>query len=96
MFNDYYEAQTYFERDILFKRPETRREKRKLDKLIKRIQKHFPPGTRVEVVSLCTRDERELCPEGSKGTVTGVNSEGIIIVDWDDKPKRIETLVNAV
>ena len=38
--------------------------------LVERMQEKYPPGTRVEVVSLC--NEEEHLKPGMKGTVVGV------------------------
>ena len=41
----------------------------------------FPPGTRVELVRM---DDAQAPPIGTKGTVTGVDDTGSLMVDWDN------------
>ena len=45
------------------------------------MQEKYPPGTRVEVVSLC--NEEEHLKPGMKGTVVGVDDQPALLVDWD-------------
>ena len=42
----------------------------------------YPPGTRVEVVSLC--NEEEHLKPGMKGTVVAVDDQPALLVDWDN------------
>ena len=42
----------------------------------------YPPGTRVEVVSLC--NEEEHLKPGTKGTVVGVDDQPALLVHWDN------------
>lgn len=50
--------------------------------LVERMQEKYPPGTRVEVVSLC--NEEEHLKPGMKGTVVGVDDQPALLVDWDN------------
>lgn len=50
--------------------------------LVERMREKYPPGTRVEVVSLCNVEEH-LKP-GMKGTVVGVDDQPALLVDWDN------------
>ena len=45
------------------------------------MQEKYPPGTRVEVVSLC--NEEEHLKPGMKGTVVAVDDQPALLVDWD-------------
>ena len=49
---------------------------------VERMQEKYPPGTRVEVVSLC--NEEEHLKPGMKGTVVGVDDQPALLVDWDN------------
>ena len=40
---------------------------------VERMRKQYPPGTRVEVISLC--NEEEHLKPGMKGTVVGVDDQ---------------------
>lgn len=46
------------------------------------IRTQYPPGTRVEVVSLC--NEEEYLRPGTKGTVVGVDDQPALLVHWDN------------
>ena len=48
--------------------------------LVERMQEKYPPGTRVEVVSLC--NEEEHLKPGMKGTVVGVDDQPALLVNW--------------
>lgn len=48
--------------------------------LIERLRAAFPVGTRVELVRM---DDVQAPPIGEKGTVTGVDDMGSIMVNWD-------------
>ena len=48
---------------------------------VERMRNQYPPGTRVEVISLC--NEEEHLKPGMKGTVVGVDDAGNILVNWD-------------
>ena len=50
--------------------------------LVERMQEKYPPGTRVEVVSLC--NEEEHLKPGMKGTVVAVDDQPALLVDWDN------------
>lgn len=45
------------------------------------LRKKFPRGTRVELVQM---DDPQAPPIGTKGTVTGVDDIGSIMVRWDN------------
>ena len=49
---------------------------------VERMRKQYPPGTRVEVVSLCNVEEH-LKP-GMKGTVVAVDDQPALLVNWDN------------
>ena len=49
---------------------------------VKRMREQYPPGTRVEVISLCNEEEH-LRP-GMKGTVVGVDDQPALLVHWDN------------
>ena len=46
------------------------------------VRVQYPPGTRVEVVSLC--NEEEHLKPGMKGTVVGVDDQLALLVNWDN------------
>lgn len=46
------------------------------------MREKYPPGTRVEVVSLC--NEEEHLKPGTKGTVVGVDDQPALLVNWDN------------
>ena len=46
------------------------------------MQEKYPPGTRIEVVSLC--NEEEHLKPGMKGTVVAVDDQPALLVDWDN------------
>ena len=46
------------------------------------MREKYPPGTRVEVVSLC--NEEEHLKPGMKGTVVGVDDQPALLVHWDN------------
>ena len=45
------------------------------------VRKQYPAGTRVVLVRM---EDPQAPPEGTKGTVTGVDDTGSILVDWDN------------
>lgn len=49
---------------------------------VKRMREQYPPGTRVEVISLC--NEEEHLKPGMKGTVVGVDDQPALLVHWDN------------
>ena len=49
---------------------------------VERMRAQYPPGTRVEVVSLC--NEEEHLKPGMKGTVVGVDDQPALLVNWDN------------
>lgn len=50
-------------------------------KIVERIKKEYPSGTRVELVEL--NDPYRHLPAGLQGTVSCVDDTGTIHVDWD-------------
>ena len=48
---------------------------------IEKLRNSYPQGTRVELVSM---DDPQAPPVGTRGTVTGVDDAGSILVDWDN------------
>lgn len=49
--------------------------------LLKQLRKEYSIGTRVELVQM---DDCQAPPIGTKGTVSGVDDIGSILVDWDN------------
>ena len=49
---------------------------------VERMRNQYPPGTRVEVISLC--NEEEHLKSGMKGTVVGVDDQPALLVNWDN------------
>lgn len=52
------------------------------EKIVEKIRQEYPVGTRVELVSM--NDPYTKIPEGTKGTVRGVDDTGTIFVNWDN------------
>lgn len=50
-------------------------------KQLKHLRETYPTGTRVELVQM---DDAQAPPIGTKGTVTGVDDTGSLLVDWDN------------
>lgn len=50
-------------------------------KIVKRLRRQFPAGTRVELIFM---DDMQAPPVGTKGTVRGVDDIGSIMVSWDN------------
>ncbi len=48
---------------------------------VERLRREFPAGTRVALVRM---DDAQAPPIGTKGTVTGVDDIGSIMVRWDN------------
>lgn len=48
---------------------------------LENLRKQYPAGTRVELVRM---DDVQAPPIGTKGTVTGVDDIGSIMVSWDN------------
>ena len=51
-------------------------------KLVESMREKYPPGTRVEAISLC--NEEEHLKPGMKGTVVGVDDQPALLVHWDN------------
>ena len=49
--------------------------------IVERIRKQYPVDSRVELVRM---DDAQAPPAGTKGTVTGVDDIGSIMVNWDN------------
>lgn len=45
------------------------------------LRSRYPSGTRVELLQM---DDVQAPPTGTKGTVTGVDDTGSLMVDWDN------------
>ena len=50
-------------------------------KIVELVRKQYPNGTRVELLKM---DDAQAPPLGTKGTVTGVDDTGSILVNWDN------------
>lgn len=48
---------------------------------LKRMSEKYKAGTRVELIEM---DDPKALPPGTKGTVTGVDDIGSIMVNWDN------------
>ena len=48
---------------------------------VEMVRKLYPAGSRVELVQM---DDVQAPPVGTKGTVTGVDDTGSIMVSWDN------------
>ncbi|MCX7633238.1 MAG: DUF4314 domain-containing protein [Turneriella sp.] len=49
--------------------------------IVERLRKQYPAGTRVELVRM---NDEQAPPIGVRGTVTGVDDMGSIMVSWDN------------
>ena len=49
--------------------------------IVERLRKQYPAGTRVELVRM---NDEQAPPIGTRGTVTGVDDLGSIMVSWDN------------
>ena len=49
---------------------------------VERMRNQYPPGTRVEVISLC--NEEEHLKPGMKGTAVAVDDQPALLVNWDN------------
>lgn len=48
---------------------------------LKSLRDRYPAGTRVELLQM---DDAQAPPIGTKGTVTGIDDTGSLLVDWDN------------
>jgi hypothetical protein len=48
---------------------------------VERLRKQYPTGIRVELLQM---DDLQAPPVGTKGSVTGVDDSGSIMVNWDN------------
>lgn len=51
-------------------------------KVVEEIKKKYPCGTRIRLIRMC--DPYTKIPEGTEGTVVGVDGIGTIFVNWDN------------
>lgn len=51
------------------------------EEIIKRIREEYPAGSRVEIVRM---DDPQAPPISTRGTVTGVDDIGSLMVNWDN------------
>ena len=49
--------------------------------ILERLRREYPVGCRVELLQM---DDVTVPPVGTKGTVTGIDDTGSIMVDWDN------------
>jgi hypothetical protein len=49
--------------------------------IVEDLRKQYPNGTRVELVRM---DDVQAPPTGTRGTVTGVDDTGSLMVSWDN------------
>ena len=49
--------------------------------IVERLRKQYPVGTRVELVRM---NDEQAPPIGTRGTVTGVDDLGSIMISWDN------------
>lgn len=49
--------------------------------IVERVRQQYPKGCRVELVKM---DDVQAPPIGTKGTVTGVDDTGSLMVNWDN------------
>ena len=49
--------------------------------IVEHLRKQYPAGTRVELVRM---NDEQAPPIGTRGTVTGVDDIGSIMVSWDN------------
>jgi hypothetical protein len=48
---------------------------------VERVRREYPVGCRVELLQM---DDLQAPPIGTKGTVTGVDDTGSLLVNWDN------------
>jgi hypothetical protein len=48
---------------------------------VERVRRGYPVGCRVELLQM---DDLQAPPVGTKGTVTGVDDTGSLLVNWDN------------
>lgn len=51
------------------------------EEVIRNLREHYPAGARVELLQM---DDVQAPPNGTKGTVVGVDDAGSIMVRWDN------------
>lgn len=47
---------------------------------VEELRRRYPAGTRVELIKM---DDMQAPPEGTHGTVTGVDDSGSLLMRWD-------------
>jgi len=52
------------------------------EEITKVLRKRYPAGTRIRLLEMA--DDPNPVPAGTEGTVTGVDSEGSLLVEWDN------------
>lgn len=53
------------------------------DAEVKALREQYPVGTRIRLIKM--REEAQPVPEGTEGTVTGVDDIGTIHMKWDNQ-----------
>ena len=48
--------------------------------IVEQVRRQYPVGTRVKLLHM---DDVQAPPIGTKGTITGVDDTGSLMVDWD-------------
>ena len=51
------------------------------EETVKRVREQYPAGTRIELVRM---DDVQAPPEGTHGTVVGVDDTASLLVNWDN------------
>ena len=51
------------------------------EETVKRVREQYPAGTRIELVRM---DDVQTPPEGTHGTVVGVDDTASLLVNWDN------------
>ena len=52
------------------------------EETVKRVREQYPAGTRIELLRM---DDVQAPPIGTKGTVTGIDDTGSLLVNWDNR-----------
>ena len=52
------------------------------EEITKVLRKRYPAGTRIRLLEMA--DDPNPVPAGTEGTVTGVDSEASLLVEWDN------------
>ena len=51
------------------------------DRTVEMLRKRYPAGTRVELIRM---EDPQAPPAGTRGTVTGVDDAGSLLMRWDN------------